>query len=300
VPETAPVARFRTPDGSDIAVHDLGGAGEPLLLAHATGFHAMVLGELAHHLGSYHCYALDLRAHGCSRAAESWGGEWAGFASDVLGAVDGLGLQQPYAFGHSCGGASLLLAEEAMPDTFRHLYCYEPIVTPAVDPLPPNPDNPLSGGAARRRERFASRGEALANYASKPPLDILHPAVLRAYVEHGFEDEPDGTVRLRCRPVDEARVFANAGGHDAFANLGKVRCPVDLACGRLTDGFGEDVLVALDERLTASGGACRVTVFDELDHFGPMERPDLVAASMAAAFASPPSAERAATPSRPP
>ncbi|MGC9962770.1 MAG: alpha/beta hydrolase [Acidimicrobiales bacterium] len=282
--DRGPAARFETPDGSDIAVYDLGGDGAPLLLAHATGFHAMVLSELARHLGMFHCYGLDFRAHGCSRAAESWGGEWAGFASDVLTVVEGLALDQPFGFGHSCGGAALLLAEEAVPGTFRHLYCYEPIVTPALDPLPPNFANPLSAGAARRRERFGSKEEAIANYASKPPWSAIGLVVLRDYVDHGFETEPDGTVRLRCRPEDESRVFANAVGHDAFCGLPNVACPVDLACGRLTDAFGEDVLVALDERLRSSGGTSRVTVADELDHFAPMARPDVVAAAISEAF----------------
>jgi pimeloyl-ACP methyl ester carboxylesterase len=286
--DPAPLARIATPDGSDIAVFDLGGEGEPLLLAHATGFHAMVLAELARHLGSFHCYGIDFRAHGCSRAAETWNGEWAGLAADVLSVVAGLGLQQPYAFGHSCGGAALLLAEEAAPGTFRHLYCYEPIVVPSLDPLPANFGNPLSVGAARRRERFGSKAEALANYASKPPLSVLHHAVLEAYVEHGFDTEPDGSVRLRCRPADEARVFANAVCHDAYRSLGKIACPVELACGRLTDDFGEDVLAALDDRLRSSGGTSRMTVFEGLDHFGPMERPELVAASVSETLASPP------------
>jgi pimeloyl-ACP methyl ester carboxylesterase len=288
VPDSPAVVRYRTPDGSDIAVHDLGGVGEPLLVAHATGFHAMVLAELARHLRSFHCYGLDLRAHGRSRAGGGWGGEWSGFAADVLSVVDGLGLDQPYAFGHSAGGAALLLAEEAMPGTFRQLYCYEPIVPPMIEPQPPNFGNPLSIGATRRRERFADRAEALANYASKPPLSTLHPAVLRAYVEDGFADEPDGTVRLLCRPEDEARVFAYAVGHEAFANLSRIRCPVDFACGRLTESFGEDALRGVADRLRESGGTSRLTVFEDLDHFGPMAQPGLVAASMLAAFALPP------------
>ena len=118
--------------------------------------------------------------------------------------------------------------------------------------------------------------------------------MLRDYVDHGFETEPDGSVRLRCRPEDESRVFANAVGHDAFRCLPKVACPVDLACGRLTDTFGESVLVALDGRLTSSGRTSRLTVFDELDHFGPMARPDVVAAAVTAAFGSQPAVERSA------
>jgi pimeloyl-ACP methyl ester carboxylesterase len=284
VTDRQPIARFVTPDGSDIAVHDLGGEGEPLLMAHATGFHAMVLAELARNLLSFHCYGVDFRAHGCSRAARSWTGQWEGFASDVLTVVIGLGLENPYAFGHSCGGASLLLAEQAVPGTFRHLYCYEPVVMPILDPPPPSFDNRLSVGAARRRARFASQREALENYASKTPLSLLHPKVLEAYVEHGFETEHDGNVSLRCRPADEARVFANGGCHHAFRDLAKVRCPVELACGAVTDSFGDELLQALSDRLTEAGGTARTRVFDGLGHLGPMERPEVVAAAMREAF----------------
>lgn len=284
--DSQPIARFATPDGSDIAVHDLGGSGEALLMAHATGFHGMVLAELARHLPSFHCYALDLRAHGCSRAAQSWSGDWAGFASDVLTVIDGLGLARPYGFGHSAGGACLLLAEEAVPGTFRHLYCYEPIVMPTLEPRSSLFDNPMSAVAARRRDRFASKSDALANYASKPPLSILHPAVLSAYVDYGFETEPDGSVSLRCHPADEARVFANSMGHEAYRNLTMVRCPVDLACGALTENFGEAGMAELSRRLTQVGGIARTAVFDGLGHFGPMEDPERVAASMTSAFAS--------------
>ena len=286
VPDSEPYARFITPDGSDIAVHDLGGAGEPLLFAHATGFHALVFAELAREL-PFRSYGLDLRAHGCSRAAEGWGGEWAGFASDVLTVVEGLGLRQPYGFGHSCGGASLVLAEEAQPGTFRHLYCYEPIISPMLDPMPPSYTHALATGALKRRERFSSKAEALAHFSGKPQLASLDPVVLEAYVEHGFVEEPDGGVRLRCRPADEARTFANSMSHEAFRNLARVACPVDLACGGLTDSFGEVVVQAIHARFAECGGRSRVTVFEDLDHFGPLERADLVGEAVTQAFATP-------------
>ncbi|MHB1510206.1 MAG: alpha/beta fold hydrolase [Acidimicrobiales bacterium] len=286
--ETPLVSRCRVADGSEIATYDLGGDGQPLLLAHATGFHAMVLAELAGYLDSYHCYALDFRGHGCSRSAAGWQGEWAAFATDVLGVVECLGLESPYGFGHSCGGTALLLAEERAPGTFAQIYCYEPVVLPLLEPQPPTFDHRLARGAARRRERFASKAEALANYASKAPLSSVDPRVLRAYVEHGFESEPDGSVRLRCRPSDEAMVFANATGHYGYRDLPKLRCAVELACGARSSDFGEDDLAILAQRLTSAGGRARVEVLDALDHFGPMVRPDLVAASIVAAFNSPP------------
>lgn len=283
----SPIARVRCADGSELAAFDFGGAGPALLLAHATGFHAFVLAELARCLGSFHCYAFDFRAHGESVAGPGWAGEWEIFGDDVLAVVDALGLEQPYAFGHSCGGTALMLAEESEPGTFRHLYCYEPIIEPMAEPLPPRYDIPIVVATLRRRERWASREEAARNYASKPPLCVLSPAVLQAYVEHGFADDGDG-VRLCCSPADEARIYANARGHDAYGRLGSLACPIELACGSLTDDFGEELLEGVADRLRSLGGAARVTVMEGLDHFGPMSHPDVVAGSMMESFAAPP------------
>lgn len=270
--------------GGLVAVHDLGGDGEALLLAHATGFLGLVFRQLASHLTDrYHCLALDFRAHGWSRAG-GWGGEWAGFSEDLLAVVAGAGLAQPRAFGHSSGGAALLLAEEAAPGTFRHLYCYEPVVLPVLEPPPPNGDHPLVQGALRRRGLFASRTDALANFSSKPPLDVLDQLVLADYVEFGFDDLVDGSVELRCRPADEALSYTHGFSHPAFVELPKVTCPVDLACGGEAATFGEGALTAMAGRLAHS----RVTVFPELGHFGPLERPALVAEAMIRAFDTPP------------
>jgi len=89
----------------------------------------------------------------------------------------------------------------------------------------------MAEGARRRREVFASRREAFDTYSSKPPYDAVAPEALWAYVEHGFEDLPDGTVRLKCRRENEARVFEQGATHNAYAWLAEVRCPVGLAFG---------------------------------------------------------------------
>lgn len=269
----------------DIAVHDLGGAGPPLLLAHATGFHGRVFQPLARHLSArFHCLALDERGHGDSGRPGNRGFEWQGFADDVTAVVDGLDLDHPLAFGHSCGGAALLLAEEARPGTFRTLYCFEPVVVPNDSVPPPDPGNPLSVGARHRRGSFPSREVALANYASKPPLSVLSHEALAAYVEHGFEDLDDGSVRLKCRPEDEASVYAHGGSHDAFTHLDEVRCAVTLACGATTDSFGPGAIALLAERLVR----CQVEVLEAMGHFGPLEDPRAVAASVCRAFGTEP------------
>jgi len=260
-----------------LALHDLGGDGPPAVLVHATGFHGRVFGPLAAGLGGrLHCVAPDLRGQGSSGVPENLDFNWLGFATDVLTTVDALELVAPVGFGHSCGGAALLLAEQARPGTFSSLYCFEPVVIPYEHPHSPDPSEPLARGARQRREIFASREEAYANYASKPPLDVLDPEALAAYVEFGFEDLPDGTVRLRCRGENEALIYENGSRHPAFSGLSIIECPVVIACGAESYSFVPAALALLVERL--SNG--RLEVLPRLGHFGPLEHPGVVAESV--------------------
>lgn len=273
-----------TEDGSEVVVHDLGGDGEPLLLAHATGLHGRVFAPLARELApQFWCLALDHRAHGDSTASPSWAGDWRGFGEDLLGVVAALKLEKPYVFGHSAGGAAALLAEETEPGTFQAIYCYEPVVWADDEPQGPSHENPLSAGALRRREQFDSFEEALATFSAKPPLSTLRADVLEAYVKEGFEQLADGSVRLKCRPSDEARVYAYAHAHRAYTRLGDVACPVTLARGAASGFIGEEEIAALALRLRRR----RVEVFPGLGHFGPLERPDVVAASLVHLAATP-------------
>ncbi|MCX6510815.1 MAG: alpha/beta hydrolase [Actinobacteria bacterium] len=271
--------RVTSTDGVEIEVHDLGGDGPPLVLAHATGFHGRVWEPLAAHLTGFHLWSIDMRAHGDSDAPRDRPLEWYGFADDVLSVIDGIGLERPYGVGHSKGAASLLLAEQARPGTFTALYLYEPVVVPTDNVTGHNPDNPLSNGARRRRDTFDSFDAAYENYASKPPFNTLHPEVLRVYVDHGFTQNVDGTVSLKCRPENEAEVYAHGMSHHAFAALHDVRCPVTIAMG-VEDGvpaiFGRPIAEALPHGTIAS--------FPDLAHFGPLEDPATIATSVLEAF----------------
>jgi len=183
--------RCTTADGLALAVYDFGGQGPDLLLVHATGLCAEPFGPLARALGGrFRCWGLDLRGHGRSDRPADGDFAWSGFATDVLTVVDHLGLRQPFGFGHSCGGATVLLAEQARPGLFRSLYCFEPVVMPDAARAVVAASNPLADGARRRRSSFPSAEEALANYASKPPYSDLDLECLRLYVHGGLEPVP--------------------------------------------------------------------------------------------------------------
>src|SRR5205085_4992919 len=101
----------------------------------------------------------------------------------------------------------------------------------------------------KRRADFASREEARANYASKPPLGWLDPRVLDGYIDCGLRDLPDGTVTLSCAPENEARTYEMAGSHGAYDRLPEVQCHVSLVCGETTDAIGPEMLALLPEKL---------------------------------------------------
>lgn len=262
-------------DGTLVNFHELGGAGPPLLLSHATGFHARVwcplVDELAHR---FRCLGFDQRGHGDTPAPASGDFDWHGFADDALAVVDAAGLERPFGFGHSAGATALLLAELGRPGTFRALYCYEPVVAPAEPgAFTAPPGGALAAGARRRREVFPSRQAAYEHFEAKPPLSALAPSVLRAYVDHAFDDTGDGSVRLKCRAENEARSYEMGMRHGAWERLGRITCPVTVACGSLSDTFGPPVAALQASQLRRG----RTEAFEGLGHFGPLEDPAAVA-----------------------
>lgn len=253
-----------------------------MLLVHAAGFHGRTWAPAAALLApDYHCLAPDLRGHGDSVPARDETFDWRDFAADLLAVVARRCLERPFGVGHSSGATALLLAEQARPGTFRALYCYEPVLVAADPPLGRDPDSWLAQRARHRRATFPSRHAALSHYAAKPSMGRLDPEVLRLYVEHGFEDAADGSVRLRCQPEHEALVYEMATAHDAYGQLQRVTCPVFLAAGEESDAATPGQLAHLARQLPSA----RTQSHPGLGHLGPLERPAAVARAIREAFA---------------
>ncbi len=264
----------RSADGTELATYDLGGEGGDVLFVHATGFCAGVWTPVSARLSGRHV-AVDVRGHGRSAVPDA-GMAWEGTAQDVLATVDAHGLSGAVGVGHSMGGASLVLAEQARPGTFRALWLFEPIIFPTDGPRPADEDNPLVAGARRRRDTFASARAAYDNFAAKPPFDALDPEALSAYVRYGFAELADGSVTLRCRPEVEAQTYAMGPRHDAYDHLGDLACPVTVVRGH-TRAPGPATLAELVAERIPRGA---LEEHPELGHFGPLESPEAVAASI--------------------
>src|SRR6185312_2762575 len=203
-------------DGVQLAVHDLGGSGPTLLLSHATGFHGRSYLPIARSLAEqFHSVAFDYRGHGDTPQPERHV-DWERYGDDataMAGSLVALSGGPIIGFGHSMGGACLLMAAHRDPSLFSRLIVFEPIVFPASGARPEGTPSPMVQTARRRRATFASFEGAIDNYASKPPMNAFTPEALDAYVRHGFSADADGHVHLKCAPEIEAATFELGGRH---------------------------------------------------------------------------------------
>jgi pimeloyl-ACP methyl ester carboxylesterase len=89
--------------------------------------------------------------------------------------------------------------------------------------------------ARKRKPVWPDRDTVRASYGSRPPLDVLAPEALDAYLRWGFVDRPYGQVELACSPDDEATQFEVAMEHDgapaAGRHLAHLSCPATVVCG---------------------------------------------------------------------
>ena len=277
---TSPLDGVGSTDGVRLAVHDLGGRGPVLLVSHATGFHGRCYLPMAEVLGDrFHSVAFDYRGHGDSPRPEGRV-DWQRYGDDAFAmasAMRELAGGPIVAFGHSMGGACLLIAAHRDPSLFSRLVVFEPIVFPPTGIRPPGDESPLAAGARRRRAVFPSHDAAIANYASKPPLGGFTPAALDAYVRFGFREGEDGQVHLKCLPETEAQTFETGGEHRTWDVLTEIRTPVLVIAGRVEPMQPSNIAAGVAERLPNGTYLER----PELDHFAPMTHPDEIAALVA-------------------
>lgn len=268
-------------DGVTVTAHDLGGDGDLFLICHATGFLGRVYEPMAAHLTArHHVWAIDFRGHGDTPPPANRRFDWDAMTDDLEAVIDALTDEPIAVFGHSMGGAVSMLLEERRPGTVRSAYLYEPIILPSTMPegYSGGENNTMATNARKRRPSFPSKADALLRYASRPPLNTLQAGALYAYVEHGFAEETDGTVRLKCAPEDEAATFA-ATGKATVDLVAKVKTPITVAVGRDEGSwspsmFGPAIVDAMPNAVLER--------HPKLGHFGPLQDPETIAEAILA------------------
>ena len=138
------------------------------------------------------------------------------------------------AFGHSMGGACLLMAAHRDPAVFERLVVFEPIVFPPPDEAPPTMRRPTRSsperGAGAATFALLRRGARRTTRAS-PRSAASRPEALDAYVRHGFAAGEDGQVHLKCAPEVEAGTFELGGKHRTWDVLPEIEVPVLVLAG---------------------------------------------------------------------
>lgn len=273
-PRPDAVLRFVITPAGGVAVGHWEGSGTPVLAVHATGFCKELWGPVAGLLAPNPVVAPDQRGHGDSSTPPP-PYDWWDLGRDLLEVVADGGPSHPVGLGHSSGAAALVMAELLRPGTFASLVLVEPIIfaVPAVR----MEDNPMTAAALRRKRAFASPGAVVEAFRSRGAFAGWTEDALGLYARHGFRPGPDGWG-LKCRPETEAEFYRGATAHGAWARLHEIACPVVLVAGERSASHPREFLEAMRDRFRNA----RLEVVPGAGHFLPMERPEAVAALVAA------------------
>lgn len=267
-----------------ISGYEWAGEGDPVLLVHATGFHARCWNQVVARLPGRRIIALDLRCHGRSGNTEP-PFEWQLFADDVIEFIQQLELTNITAVAHSMGGHLITLAAAAMPERFKQLLLIDPVIlNPEVIKAAPKFEG--EHPAAKRRNRWSSPQEMLDRFKDRYPFSGWDPQVLKDYCDYGLlpvagSDEWE----LACPPHMEGAIYLSAGMDNVYRQIPQVTAPVRIL--RARERTPEDPPFDFGPSTTWGGLAemfqdAEDVYLPDLSHFIPMEQPAYVAEEIAA------------------
>lgn len=258
------------------------GESDPVLLLHATGFHSRCWSEVVRNLPESRVLALDLRFHGMSTGEGVV--DWKLMTEDVRRVMQQLDLRRVVGVGHSIGGHLILRAAVGDPERFKHLLLIDPVIfspqdydamSAAVAGLTPR-DHPVS----RRRNRWRDAREMFDHFRDRHPFSTWQPQVLQDYCDYALRPRSEEEYRaLACDPLNEAGIYLQAAHHrDILANLTELKVPVTLLRAPPGPAKGADLSASPTwPGLAAALPDCREIYLPDLNHFIPMQDPELVA-----------------------
>jgi lipase len=270
-----PAERTIAVNGVELALYEWPGQDPPVLLCHATGFHARCWDQIVAHLPGRHCYAMDTRGHGrSSKPVPPYA--WRNFGQDAAAVAETLGLSGAIGVGHSMGGHAVTLAAALRPESFSSLLLIDPVIRPRDSYVGPWREAHF---VSKRRNRWASAQEMFDRFRDRPPFANWDRGVLRDYCDYGLLPDGDGFV-LACPPAIEASIYENspAPASNIYPEIETIRIPVRVVrAGKVPDPG--DVMgrspTAPDLASNFRHGADLCLA--EHSHFIPMEAPALTA-----------------------
>jgi len=109
-------------------------------------------------------------------------------------------------FGHSMGAVVLLNLANMHQRLFTSIVTIEPVLNKSTYAMPMTGVFPLTF----RKDRWATREEALTAFTKGPLYKNFHPDVVRLFGQYGLRDNADGTVGLTTTKAQELFAYARA------------------------------------------------------------------------------------------
>lgn len=259
-----------------IALHtlDWGGAGEPIVILHATGFLGRVYRPLAERLRAIgHVYSYDQRGHGDSAAAPDGNYSWHSTMKDLEGFIVAMGWRNVRAIGHSAGATAIGALAAERPDLISRAVLVEPVIFESPTAPELGWRNPFIERTLKRKRVFDRVEAMVSNFEHKPPYRTWRKDILLDYCEFGTRPTPDGKRELKCAPEVEAKLYETAAAFDGLQRILRSKIPMLIMFGARSDSLGATLSAKVAEQLKTA----RVIDVPDTGHFMPMEMPEYVA-----------------------
>lgn len=262
---------------------ELRGREAPILLVHATGFHARVWDPVVERLGERYVVSLDQRSHGRSEKTEIH--HWREFGRDLAEFVEALDLRDVIGVGHSMGGHAMVDAAAALPERFRRLVLIDPVIASRDDYATGGWTIARFGGekhpTAKRKRRFESPEAMIERFRDREPYRAFHAAALRAYCTHGLLPAADGDgFELACPPEIEASIYMTSRTNVAvWDSVDALELPVTVIRAKLPPADRGVMDFSSSPTWPGLAGEFRhgrEVFLPDSTHFLPMEQPDRI------------------------
>ncbi|KAJ2847914.1 hypothetical protein IWW36_003602 [Coemansia brasiliensis] len=258
-----------------------------LILTHANGFHKELWEPTLERLfKSPHsswtiaqAIALDGYNHGDSAIMnrnsimDETESPWFLNARDILSVIEQvkaqIHVQNIIGIGHSWGASSLLLTEIMFPSTFRGLIITDPVLFQTSVK-----NSKLREMTLKRRCKWSSKEDARNYFEPHTFFKTWDKRILDLHIRYGLENIASKWM-LKCRPINEAAVFAGAFEASPYAtnNLSHVKCPTLFLTGELSLPSPPDYI----KLITKDMSDCQHVVMDGKGHLLLHEDPDRTA-----------------------
>lgn len=211
-------------DRQTIRLHylDYAGGEPPILLLHgwtanAHAFDGLIQAGLS---PRFRCLALDLRGRGLSDSPET-GYSLQEHADDVIALMDAQGLESAVVLGHSYGGFLAAYLGAFYPERVRRVIMIESAGT-----IHPRNLELLEKAVGGLDKPISSWETYLGNIKQAPHFANWWDPAIEAYYRAGVQDNADGTVLSRTRPVVLAESLSKTRAEDWCAILSQVSQPL--------------------------------------------------------------------------